>query len=117
VADLSPRAQAKLLRFVETREYSRVGETRPRKADVRLVTAANVPLVSRLRADLIFRLTDVVLSLPPLRDRGDDIWPLARIFLRRHAPADGTAPVLSAAARKRIESYAWPGNVRELQRV
>ncbi|HET6900668.1 MAG TPA: sigma 54-interacting transcriptional regulator [Vicinamibacteria bacterium] len=116
VADLSPRAQAKLLRFVETREYARVGETRLRKADVRLVTAANTPLESRLRPDLIFRLKDVVLALPPLRARGDDLWRLVRAFLRQYAPAGRSEPILSAAARRLLESYSWPGNVRELQR-
>ena len=116
VADLSARAQAKLLRFVETREYARVGETRLRKAEVRLVTAANVPLESKLRPDLIFRLKDVVLALPPLRTRGDDIWRLVRAFLRQYAPAGRPEPIVTAAARRLIESYAWPGNVRELQR-
>jgi len=117
VADLSPRAQAKLLRFVETREYSRLGETRLRKADVRLVTAANVPLASRLRPDLIFRLTDVVLALPPLRTRGEDLWRLVREFLRQHAPAGPPLPAVTPAARRRLESHSWPGNVRELQRL
>jgi DNA-binding NtrC family response regulator len=116
VADLTPRAQAKLLRFVETREYSRLGETRPRRADIRLVTAANVPLASRLRADLVFRLRDVVLSLPPLRARGDDVWRLTREFLRHYAPPGRPAPVVSAAARRLLECHPWPGNVRELQR-
>jgi DNA-binding NtrC family response regulator len=116
VADLSPRAQAKLLRFVESRTYARVGETRLRTADVRLVTAANVPLESRLRADLIFRLKDVVLALPPLRARGDDLWRLVRAFLRQYAPPGRPEPVVSAAARRVLEAYAWPGNVRELQR-
>ncbi len=116
VADLSARAQAKLLRFVETREYARVGETRLRKADVRLVTAANVPLESRLRPDLIFRLKDVVLALPPLRTRGEDIWRLVRAFLRQYAPAGRPEPIVTAAARRLLEGYAWPGNVRELQR-
>jgi DNA-binding NtrC family response regulator len=116
VADLSARAQAKLLRFVETREYARVGETRLRKADVRLVTAANVPLESKLRPDLIFRLKDVVLALPPLRARGDDLWRLARAFLRQYAPAECPEPIVTAAARRLLESYAWPGNIRELQR-
>jgi DNA-binding NtrC family response regulator len=117
VADLSPRAQAKLLRFVETREYCRLGETRPRKADVRIVSAANVPLESRLRPDLIFRLNDVVLALPPLRARGEDVWRLAREFLRQYAPAGRPVPAVTPAARRLLESYDWPGNVRELQRA
>ena len=116
VADLTPRAQAKLLRFVETREYCRVGETRVRKADVRLVTAANRPLEERLRPDLIFRLKDVVLALPPLRARGDDVGRLVREFLRQHAAAGREPSALTPAARRVLESYPWPGNVRELQR-
>jgi DNA-binding NtrC family response regulator/tetratricopeptide (TPR) repeat protein len=116
VADLSPRAQAKLLRFVETREYCRVGDSRPRKANIRIVTAANVPLETRMRADLIFRLRDVVLALPPLRARGEDVWRLAREFLRQYAPAGRPVPTVTAAARRILESYPWPGNVRELQR-
>jgi DNA-binding NtrC family response regulator/tetratricopeptide (TPR) repeat protein len=117
VADLSARAQAKLLRFVETRQYHRVGETRLRTADIHLVTAANVDLDGRLRADLIFRLRDVVLTLPPLRSRGEDVGRLACAFLRQYAPAGRPVPALSATARRLIESYPWPGNVRELQRV
>jgi DNA-binding NtrC family response regulator len=80
------------------------------------VTAANVPLESRLRPDLIFRLKDVVLLLPPLRARGDDIWRLVRAFLRQYAPGGRPEPIVTAAARRLLESYAWPGNVRELQR-
>jgi DNA-binding NtrC family response regulator/tetratricopeptide (TPR) repeat protein len=115
VVDLTPRAQGKLLRFVETREYCRVGETRVRKADVRLVTAANVPLESKLRPDLIFRLKDIVLALPPLRARGEDIWRLGREFLRQASAGLSPVPV-TTAARRMLESYSWPGNVRELQR-
>src|SRR5262249_51846434 len=117
VADLTPRAQAKLLRFVETREYCRVGETRVRKADVRLVTAANVPLDSRLRPALISRLKAIGLALPPLRARGDDMWRLAKEFLRQACASRNTPIVaITPAARRALETYPWPGNVRELQR-
>ncbi len=116
VADLSPRAQPKLLRFLEKREYRRVGENRVRRADVRIVTAANVPLETRMRPDVVFRLKDLVLTLPPLRDRGDDLWLLAAEFLRQHARPGAPAPALSAEARRRLRAYAWPGNVRELER-
>jgi len=66
--------------------------------------------------DLIFRLKDVVLALPPLRTRGEDIWRLVRAFLRQYAPAGRPEPIVTAAARRLLEGYAWPGNVRELQR-
>src|SRR5262249_9129541 len=117
VVDLTPRGQAKLLRFVETREYCRVGETRGRRAAVRLVTAATVALGSGLRPDLIFRLKDIVLTLPPLRARGEDVWRLAREFLRQACASRDMAPVaVMPAARRALEAYSWPGNVRELQR-
>jgi DNA-binding NtrC family response regulator len=116
VTDLSPRAQAKLLRFLERREYRRVGENRLRQADVRILSAANVALEERLRADLVFRLKDVVLALPPLRERGDDVLALALAFLRREVRPGRPVPALAADARRALQGYAWPGNVRELQR-
>ena len=116
VADLTPRAQARLLRFLEEREYRRVGETRVRKANIRVVTAANVSLACRLRADLVFRLEEVVLTLPPLRERGSDLWMLTRHFLAEAARAGGTAPfTLATDARRALAAYSWPGNIRELR--
>jgi DNA-binding NtrC family response regulator/tetratricopeptide (TPR) repeat protein len=115
VADLSPRAQARLLRFLEEREYRRVGETRVRRADVRVVSAANSPLACRLRADLVFRLEEIVLTLPPLRERGSDLWLLVRHFLAEAARGGGAAPTLSSDARRALAAHAWPGNVRELR--
>ena len=116
VADLSPRAQARLLRFLEEREYRRVGETRMRRADIRLVTAANVALGCRLRPDLVFRLEEIVLTLPPLRERGADLWLLARHFLAEAARAAGVGvPTLGSEARRALAAHPWPGNVRELR--
>jgi transcriptional regulator with AAA-type ATPase domain/tetratricopeptide (TPR) repeat protein len=120
VQDLSPRAQGALLRFLQERRYERFGDSVVREADVRVVTASNVALhekVARgeLRADVMHRLHQLVLELPPLRERGDDVLLLARAFLRRFAARDGRpCPELSAAAAAALRAYAWPGNVREL---
>jgi len=116
VADLSPRAQARLLRFLEEREYRRVGETRVRRANIRLVSAANVSLACRLRPDLVFRLEEIVLTLPPLRERGADLWLLVRHFLADAALAAGVAvPTLGTEGRRALAAHPWPGNVRELR--
>jgi two-component system, NtrC family, response regulator AtoC len=115
VADLTPKAQAKLLRFLEKREYCRLGETQVRKADVRVITAANRPL-DALRIDLVFRIRELLLVLPPLRARGDDLLLLARHFLEVEArKAHRAVPVLRPAAVSALQAHAWPGNVRELQ--
>jgi DNA-binding NtrC family response regulator len=122
VADLSLRAQAKLLRFLEEREYNPLGESRPRRVDVRVLSASNVELASRVaegrfRADLLYRLKGYELHVPPLRERGDDVILLARHFLDRAARAAGLpAPELGEPVREALLSYAWPGNVRQLRR-
>jgi len=122
VTELSARAQAKLLRFLETGEYVRMGETRPRRADVRIVSAANVPVRERVREqrfreDLMYRLVDYTIVLPPLRERGQDTLQLARHFLRGYAESEGRpCPRLGAAAAKALLAHAWPGNVRELRK-
>jgi len=121
VAELSPLAQARLLRFLQEGEYRRLGETLLRKADVRLVSATNVDLAERVRRgrfrhDLWFRLKSERLVVPPLRERGDDVLLLARHFLELLARARGVAPPrLSAAAEDALVAHAWPGNVRELE--
>ena len=121
VVELTPKAQSRLLRFVERREYHRLGETHMRRADVRVLTAANVRLdecVARglFRADLLYRLKVVVLCLPPLRERGRDILLLARSFLRRFAAQAGVpCPELSPEMESALLQCSWPGNVRELE--
>jgi len=121
VTDLTPRAQGKLLRLIQEKEYRRVGESRSRRADVRFVTAANVTLEERaaagaLRTDLMYRLNRIVLTLPPLRERGEDIALLARHALKTEAARSGMpAPALPADVVRALEAHSWPGNVRELE--
>jgi DNA-binding NtrC family response regulator len=120
IGTLQPRQQAKLLRVLETGEVERVGASRPRRIDVRILSATNADLgaeveAGRFREDLLFRLNTIEIRLPPLRDRREDLAPLAEHFLRRYAaryrkPIAGLDPEALAA----LESHAWPGNVREL---
>lgn len=120
VAELTPRAQAKLLRFLEEREYHRLGETMSRRADVRVLSATNVDLGERVRAgrfrqDLWYRLQQHRIFLPPLRERGGDALFLAQHFLRHEERPAGTPPPrLSREAETAIARYSWPGNVRQL---
>jgi DNA-binding NtrC family response regulator len=121
VGELSPRAQAKLLRVLQEREVRRVGENVTRAIDVRVVAATNRPLAERdappFRADLLFRLAVVRLRLPPLRERTEDIAPLASTFWRRAMTDVDKRAVLGADALSRLALHPWPGNVRELQNV
>jgi DNA-binding NtrC family response regulator len=121
VAELSPRAQARLLRFLQELEYRRVGETQLRRADVRVISATNVDLALRVRQgrfrdDLWFRLKHERLVVPPLRERGDDVLLLARHFLDGLARARRMPPPrLDPAAEAALLAHSWPGNVRELE--
>ena len=122
IADLSPRAQAKLLRVVQQQEVRRVGETVSRRIDVRLVAAANRDLqaeadAGRFRPDLLYRLNVIRLRLPPLRDRAADIPALAQHFWREAAARVGSRASLTPAVFAALARYSWPGNVRELQNV
>ena len=123
VGDLSPSAQAKLLRIIEEGRVTPVGTTASRPIDVRLVAATNRPLEEMatsgaFRPDLLYRLQVVTLRLPPLRERRADIPALAVHFIAELA-ARHERPVrsLSAAARRALVAYDWPGNVRELRNV
>jgi NtrC-family two-component system response regulator AlgB len=121
VGDLPGSLQAKLLRFLQEKNFERVGETRTRKANVRVVAASNRNLeadvaTGRFREDLLFRLNVVEVRVPSLRERPEDVLPLARRFLGFFARAVGRPPPsLSAAAERVIRDYSWPGNVRELR--
>jgi len=121
IGELSPGLQAKLLRFVQDHEFERVGETRTRRADVRVIAATNRDLdadvrAGRFREDLLYRLNVVELTLPPLRERAEDILPLAHNFLLEFARAAKRAPLeLSPATEAALRRHGWPGNVRELR--
>jgi two-component system response regulator AtoC len=122
VGELTPGAQAKLLRVLEQRMVTRLGSTRARPVDVRFVAATNRDLeaeskTGRFRQDLFFRLNGVSLLIPPLRERRDEIEPLAWMFLAaasREVERDDP-PELSPAALEILRRHRWPGNVRELR--
>jgi DNA-binding NtrC family response regulator len=121
LGDLALPAQAKLLRALEERRIARVGETRERAVDVRVIAATNRPLDSmtadgRFRDDLLYRLAVIQIALPPLRDRREDIVPLAIHFLESFAHRYGRAiAALADDARRALLAHDWPGNVRELR--
>jgi DNA-binding NtrC family response regulator len=121
VDTLPAASQAKLLRFIQTREYRRLGETHLRRADVRLIAASNVDLERQVRdgcfrKDLYYRLRVVPVEIAPLAERPEDIGPLVDHFTAQYAAEYNLPRVqFNAAAMRRIESYTWPGNVRELE--
>jgi len=121
IGELPLASQAKLLRVLEERRFERVGGTQPIDVDVRIVTATNRDLEKRIREklfreDLYFRISAVPITIPPLRDRGDDLDILADHFLERFCRDLGKSQLtLSQEARHRLREYSWPGNVRELQ--
>jgi DNA-binding NtrC family response regulator len=122
VGELSPRAQAKLLRVIQEGELRRVGENVSRRVDVRIVSATNRDLrqevtAGRFRMDLLYRLDVIRISVPPLRDRRDDIAVLADHFWRDATARIGSRATLGAATVSALAGYDWPGNVRELQNV
>jgi transcriptional regulator with PAS, ATPase and Fis domain len=120
VSDLSPAAQAKLLRVIQDLTVERVGGHGIRRVDTRIVAATNRPLADLVargafRPDLYYRLSGVEIHVPPLRVRGEDVPELARHFLSRHRGTRELA--LSAEAELALSAYPWPGNVRELERL
>jgi DNA-binding NtrC family response regulator len=123
VGELRPALQAKLLRVLQEREYERVGGTRTLRADVRVIAATNRDLeravsAGEFRQDLYYRLKVVALRLPPLRERREDVRPLATHFLARFAQEAGRSALrFDELVVARLERYPWPGNVRELANV
>src|SRR6187431_2719710 len=121
VGDMSPNTQAKILRVLQEHEFERLGGTRTLRVDVRLIAATNRDLgvmvqSGRFREDLYYRLNVVSIEMPPLRERKDDIVPLAGFFIRRFSAElkkkmDGIEP----EAQKLLMRYNWPGNIRELE--
>src|SRR2546423_12913285 len=123
IGDVDLSVQGKLLRAIEERTVRRIGSVRERKVDVRIVAATDRDLEreatrERFRRDLYFRLAVIVLVVPPLRERGEDVLLLTDHFLRvLNAKYGKTVREISAPARELLLSYPWPGNVRELSHV
>ena len=123
IGDVSPAVQAKLLRVIQQKEFIPVGSTKPKSVDVRFVAATNKDLMlevkeGRFREDLYYRLNVIGISLPPLRDRKDDVEPLAQHFLAIYAARmKKGVHRIGDDARKALLEYDWPGNVRELENV
>ncbi|MFW6284261.1 MAG: sigma-54 interaction domain-containing protein [Desulfosalsimonas sp.] len=120
VAEMPMAAQAKLLRFLQDMAYYPVGATSLHQVDVRVICATNQDLADivakgRFREDLYYRIAGMPIFIPPLRERKEDVSPLARHFLTTAANRDPSSKTLSRSARKALETFAWPGNVRQLQ--
>ena len=123
VAEMPMSTQARLLRVLENGEYLRVGDSTVRKTNIRVVAATNKDMLQavkdgKFREDLYYRLSTVQINVPPLRDRGDDIVLLSRLFLRNFITENRTSEVtLSDDAQQLLKAYHWPGNVRQLKSV
>jgi NtrC-family two-component system response regulator AlgB len=123
IGDFPTAMQPRLLRFIQDREFERVGDPVTRKADVRIIAATNRDLKAMVaegsfREDLLYRLNVITLELPPLREHPEDIIELGQRFLYRFAQTyRRPARTFSDAARERMLAYDWPGNIRELQNV
>jgi DNA-binding NtrC family response regulator len=120
IGTLSPAGQGKLLRVLQIGEFERLGSSQTQRVDVRVLAASNADLREaiargRFREDLFYRLNVIEIAVPALRERPEDVLPLAESFLRAFAAAAGTGPrTLSDAARAALLAHTWPGNVREL---
>ncbi|PKK82162.1 MAG: sigma-54-dependent Fis family transcriptional regulator [candidate division Zixibacteria bacterium HGW-Zixibacteria-1] len=123
ISETSLSMQVKLLRVLQNREVSMVGDSRTRKVDVRIVAATNKNLLNlvnkgAVREDLYFRLSVITIAVPPLRDRGDDVLLLTRHFSGKYAEEYGKqAPHFTDEVLAALKNYYWPGNVRELENL
>lgn len=120
LGNLSPKGQMKLLRVLQTGEFERLGSNKTQKCDVRILSATNADLKAEIengsfREDLFFRLAVIELHVPALRDRAEDIIPIAEALLPQFPSAEGVVHTLGTAARDALTDHDWPGNVRELQ--
>lgn len=124
IGDLRPEMQVRLLRVIQEREFTPIGDTTPTKVDVRIIAATNVELKEAVKAgtfreDLYFRLSVVPIELPPLRQRKEDILPLAQHFIRKYNDENGrtVSETLAPGVLSLLENYYYPGNVRELENI
>ncbi|MFN0121649.1 MAG: sigma-54-dependent transcriptional regulator [Blastocatellia bacterium] len=122
IGTIPPETQARLLRVIQEREFTPLGDTQPRRVDVRIIAATNSDLrkaveTGDFREDLFYRLNVINIHLPPLRERREDILPLAQHFIRRFSDENGRkiSDQLAPEVLRILESYSWPGNVRELE--
>ena len=122
ISTIPPETQARLLRVIQEREFTPLGDTQPRRVDVRIIAATNTDLQRAVksgdfREDLFYRLNVINIHLPPLRNRKEDILPLAQHFIRKYNEENGRSisEQLSPEVLKVLENYSWPGNVRELE--
>ena len=121
IGEMPMNLQVKLLRVLQEREIERVGEGKPRAVDIRVVSATNKNLEEeikegRFREDLYYRLNEILVELPPLRDRGDDITMIAQHLMRRYCKLyPGRAVGFTPEALAALKSYVWPGNVRQME--
>jgi len=122
IGDIPPETQVRLLRVIQEREFTPLGDTAPRRVDVRIIAATNIDLKEAVRQgsfreDLYYRLAVVPIELPPLRDRREDILPLAQHFINKYNEENGrnVAEQIAPEVLALLELYSWPGNVRELE--
>ncbi len=121
IGNLSFPMQAKMLTVLERREVTRVGSNTPISIDIRLVSATNMPLKQMIsegkyREDLLYRINTVEITIPPLRERGDDIFLLSNFFLKKYSEKyNKKVNLINEGAMQIMKNYNWPGNVRELQ--
>ena len=122
IGDIPPETQVRLLRVIQEREFTPLGDTTPRRVDVRIIAATNIDLKEAVRQglfreDLYYRLAVVPIELPPLRDRREDVLPLAQHFIRKYNEENGreVSEHFNPDVLLLLENYSWPGNVRELE--
>jgi len=122
IGDIPPETQVRLLRVIQEREFTPLGDTSPRRVDVRIIAATNIDLKEAVRQgmfreDLYYRLSVVPIELPPLRDRRQDVLPLAQHFIRKYNEENGrqVSEHIAPDVLSLLENYSWPGNVRELE--
>ncbi len=122
IGDIPPETQVRLLRVIQEREFTPLGDTSPRRVDVRIIAATNIDLREAVRQglfreDLYYRLSVVPIELPPLRDRRQDVLPLAQHFIGKYNAENGrqVSEHIGPDVLSLLENYSWPGNVRELE--